>query len=61
VIFELPVSPSLLAVMVALPGPIPVTRPLELTVATAWLVLDQETGRSLRAVPLSDLGVALSC
>jgi len=47
----LPLFPSLVAVMVAVPGPTPVTSPLPLTVATLELLEDQFTVRPPRVCP----------
>jgi hypothetical protein len=40
---EVPDFPELVAVIVAEPAATPVTTPLELTVAAAWLLLDHVT------------------
>src|SRR5439155_842937 len=61
VMADVPLTPSLVAVMVAEPTAAPVTRPLALTVATPVLLLCQVTARPDRAVPLASLGVAVSC
>src|SRR5213592_4503796 len=58
---DVPLCPSLVAVMVAEPTVTPVTRPLELTVATEVLLLDQLTVRPDSGLPLASLGVAVSC
>src|SRR5437879_13185569 len=56
-----PLTPSLVAVIVADPGVAPVTRPAPSTVATAaWFVV-QVTGRPLSGCPLRSRGVAASC
>src|SRR5882724_4256341 len=57
----LPLCPSLVAVIVAEPAAAPVTRPLELTVATEVLLLDQDTARPDSGVPFASFGVAVSC
>src|SRR5207244_8879355 len=54
-------SPSLVAVIVAVPGVTPDTSPLLLTVATAVLELDHVTVRPERGAPLASFGVAVSC
>jgi hypothetical protein len=56
-----PVFPSLVAVMVAVPAPVAVTRPLELTVARALLELDHETARPVNALPLASRVLADNC
>src|SRR5205823_3218094 len=56
-----PLCPSLVAVIVAVPATLPVTSPLELTVATEVLLLDQLTVRPDSGLPLASLGVAVSC
>ena len=57
----MPLTPSLVAVIVADPGVAPVTRPAPSTVATAaWFVV-QVTGRPLSGCPLRSRGVAASC
>src|SRR5213083_1704990 len=58
---EVPLLPSLVAVIVAEPGVTPETRPLLLTVATAGLELDHVTVRPESGVPPASLGVAVSC
>src|SRR2546428_57365 len=58
---DVPLCPSLVAVMVAEPTVTPVTRPLELTVATEVLLLDQVTVRPDSGFPFASLGVARSC
>src|SRR5439155_23915028 len=60
VIAEVPVLPSLVAVIVAGPAATPVTSPLPFTVANAVASLDQVTARPWRAVPFASLGVAVS-
>src|SRR5207249_10334504 len=57
----LPLCPSLVAVIVAATAATPVTTPLELTVATEVLPLDQDTARPGSGVPFASLGVAASC
>jgi hypothetical protein len=51
VMVDEPVRPSLNAVIVAVPGAIPVTRPLEFTSATPPSVLDQVIALPLNATP----------
>jgi hypothetical protein len=58
---DVPLLPSLVAVMVAEPAATPVTNPLALTVATAALLLAHVTARKLRAVPFESFGVAVNC
>src|SRR5438132_1245170 len=61
VIDEVPLLPSLVAVIVADPGVTPETTPLLLTVATAVLELDHVTVRPESGAPLASFGVAVSC
>src|SRR5437870_9487813 len=58
---EVPLFPSLVAVIVAVPGVTPDTSPLLLTVATAVLELDHVTVRPESGVPPASFGVAVSC
>jgi hypothetical protein len=58
---DVPVWPSLVAEIVAVPGATAVTRPLELTVATPVLSLDHETDRPASGAPSCAIGVAASC
>src|SRR2546421_4452270 len=51
VIADVPLCPSLVAVIVADPAATPVTSPLPLTVAAALLLLCQVTVRPARALP----------
>src|SRR2546425_11364787 len=60
VIVQVPVLPSLVAVIVAGPAATPVTSPLPFTVANAVASLDQDTARPGRGVPFASLGVAVS-
>src|SRR5438067_824173 len=53
--------PSLVAVIVAEPAALLVTRPLGLTVATAVLLLPHVTVRPVSALPAESFGVAVSC
>jgi hypothetical protein len=55
-----PVCPSLVAVTVAVPTPVAVTRPEPLTVATAALSLAHVTARSVSGFPPASRGVAAS-
>src|SRR5438094_134966 len=57
---DVPLLPSLVAVIVAEPGVTAVTRPLPFTVATDVLLLDQETARPESAAPFASCGVAAS-
>ncbi len=57
---EVPVFPSQVAVMVAVPAATPLTSPLPFTVAAAVLSLDQVTTRPKSAVPPASFGVAVS-
>src|SRR5256886_93027 len=61
VIVEVPLLPSLVAVIVADPGVTPETRPLLLTAATDVLELDHVTVRPESGFPPASLGVAVSC
>src|SRR5207249_3099084 len=61
VMADVPICPSLVAVIVAEPAAAPVTRPLLLTVATAPLLVVQLTARPDSRLPLASLGVAVSC
>src|SRR5437016_13443106 len=58
---DVPVLPSLVAVIVAEPAVTPRTSPLPFTVATAVLLLDQVTTRPDNGLPFASLGVAVSC
>src|SRR5947207_15337114 len=57
----LPAFPSLVAVIVADPAALLVTRPLGPTVATAVLLLAHVTVRPVSALPAEAFGVAVSC
>src|SRR5439155_153955 len=61
VIADVPLFPSLVAVIVADPAATPLTRPLPFTVATEVLLLAQVTTRPLSGLPPASLGVAASC
>jgi len=54
---DVPVFPSLSAVMVAVPGTTPVTTPVDDTVATSELLEVHETARSVTTVPLASVTV----
>src|SRR5947209_15778722 len=56
-----PLSPSLVAVIVADPAALAVTSPLPFTVATAVLLLAHVTTRPVSGAPLASRGVAVSC
>src|SRR5437870_123452 len=58
---EVPLFPSLVAVIVADPTAPLVTSPLAFTLATDVLLLDQATARPVSGLPLASLGVAVSC
>src|SRR5207247_8474348 len=57
----LPLLPSQVAVIVAAPAAIPVTRPVLLTVATAGTLLVHVRVRPVMALPLTSFGVAVNC
>lgn len=61
VIVAVPVTPSLVAVMVTAPVSTPVTSPVEETVARAVFELAHVMNRPVSAVPLASFGVAVSC
>jgi hypothetical protein len=61
VVADVPLFPSLVAVIVAEPAATPVTRPLVFTVATAALLLLHVTTRPVKALPPASRGVAVSC
>jgi len=58
---DVPLFPSLVAVIVAEPGVTPETSPELLTVATDVLLLDQATVRPESVLPFASLSVAVSC
>src|SRR5207245_179121 len=60
VMADVPLCPSLVAVIVAEPAATPVTNPLAETVAIAALLVAQVTARPLRVVPLASFGVAVN-
>lgn len=57
---DVPVFPSLVAVMVAVPAATPVTTPLDDTVAIALLLDDQVTTRPVSTLPAKSFVVAVS-
>src|SRR5437660_3562280 len=57
---DVPLCPSLVAVIVAVPAPTPVTSPLPFTRATAVLLLDQVTTRARKSTRLNSSHVAIS-
>src|SRR2546429_2322996 len=59
VLVAVPVTPSLVAVILAVPALTPVARPVAETVATAPLLVFQVTVRPVRACPAASRGVAL--
>ena len=61
VTLDVPLWPSLVAVIVAEPAPAPVTRPLPLTDATDALLLLHVITRPDSTLPLASLAVAVSC
>src|SRR5438046_10222459 len=61
VMAAVPLCPSLMAVIVAEPATTPLTSPLELTVATAVLLLDHAIVRPDSGLPPPSFGVAVSC
>jgi hypothetical protein len=61
VMADVPLLPSLVAVIVAEPATTPLTSPLEDTVATEDALLAQVIVRPLSGLPLASLGVAVSC
>src|SRR5512146_338508 len=56
-----PDLPSDVAVIVAVPAPVAVTRPLVSTVATAVSLVDHVTMRSVSTLPFASLVVAVNC
>src|SRR5437016_12181344 len=61
VMAEVPLCPSLVAVIVADPANTPVTRPVAFTVAAEPLLLDQVIDRPVRTLPFASFNVAASC
>jgi len=55
-----PLFPSLVPEIVAVPGPTPVTTPLDDTVATALELELHDTTRPVSGFPLSSFGMAVS-
>src|SRR5437016_1852708 len=60
VMAEVPLCPSLVAVIVAEPAATPVTNPLADTVAMAAFLVAHVTARPIRAVPFASFGVAVN-
>ena len=60
VMADVPLCPSLVAVIVAEPAATPVTTPLAETAAAAALLVAQVTARPPRAVPFASFGVAVN-
>src|SRR5258708_13511229 len=58
---EVPLCPSLVAVIVADPATTPVTKPVPFTVAAELLLLDQVIDRPVRTLPFASFNVAVSC
>jgi hypothetical protein len=56
-----PFTPSLVAVIVALPAATPVTRPVELIVAAAVFELDHVTARPVSSLPLPSFTTTTAC
>jgi hypothetical protein len=61
VIADVPFLPSLVAVIVAVPAATPVTRPVELTVATVGSLEPHVTTRPVSTPPIESFVVAASC
>src|SRR5690349_1590435 len=61
VMAAVPLLPSLVAVMVALPGAIAVTRPVDETLATLGALVDHATVRPANSCPAASRGSAVSC
>src|SRR2546423_641627 len=61
VTIDVPLFPSLVAVIVAEPAALPVTSPLPLTRATPESLLAQVITRPDKGLPLASLGVAVRC
>src|SRR5205823_6201725 len=61
VMVDVPLCPSLVAVIVAEPAVTPVTSPLPVTVATDALLLLHVPTRPDKVLPLASWGVAVSC
>src|SRR6185503_15099050 len=58
---DVPLCPSLVAVIVAEPAALAVTRPVAFTVATVVWLDDHVTVRPVRMLPLASLRVAVRC
>jgi len=58
---DVPLFPSLVAVIVTEPAATPLANPLAETVAMAALLVAHVTARPLRAVPFESFGVAVNC
>src|SRR4029077_2295124 len=61
VMADVPVLPSLVAVIVAEPAALAVTSPFELTLAAVLLLEDHVMTRPVRMLPVASLSVAVSC
>jgi hypothetical protein len=61
VIVDVPLPPSLVAVIVAVPVAAPVTRPLPFTDATVVFELAHVTVRPVNGLPPASFGVAVNC
>src|SRR5690349_25153623 len=61
VIAAVPLFPSLVAVIVVVPGATPLTTPVPLTVATDVLSLDHDIARFTSTLPAESAAVTLSC
>src|SRR3989475_5991 len=57
---DMPTTPSLVAVTLAVPGWRPTTKPLAFTVATPGVLLAHDIARPPSSLPLASLGVAVS-
>src|SRR6478672_2594244 len=60
-IVAVPAFPSLVALIVAVPGAIAVTSPVDDTLATLGALVDHDTARPARGCPDPSRGSALSC
>jgi hypothetical protein len=58
---ELPLCPSLVAVIVAVPTTSPLTSPPDDTVATAALLVAHVTTRPVSGLPFASFGLAVNC
>jgi hypothetical protein len=61
VMLAVPLFPSLVAVIVALPAATPLTRPLDETVAIDALELDHAICRPERTLPVASVSIAPNC